>query len=266
MPGRSTSTSPVTVQTNSDSADAPLAASAKALASARIPAATVARLPLYHRVLDRLAANGVSTVSSEALAAAVGVTSAMIRKDLSYLGSYGTRGVGYDVSYLGYQITHALGLTQDWPVAIVGVGNLGRALAHYGGLGNRGFRVVALLDVDDAVIGTDISTGAGLVRVRHLDDLEIVIGQTGARLGVVAVPADVAQAVADRLVDAGIRSILNFAPTVLSVPKGADVRRVDLAVELQILAFHEQRRNDLADDLAAAELVADLHGNEVASA
>jgi redox-sensing transcriptional repressor len=260
MPGRSTSTSPVTVQTNSDSADAPLAASAKALASARIPAATVARLPLYHRVLDRLAANGVSTVSSEALAAAVGVTSAMIRKDLSYLGSYGTRGVGYDVSYLGYQIT------QDWPVAIVGVGNLGRALAHYGGLGNRGFRVVALLDVDDAVIGTDISTGAGLVRVRHLDDLEIVIGQTGARLGVVAVPADVAQAVADRLVDAGIRSILNFAPTVLSVPKGADVRRVDLAVELQILAFHEQRRNDLADDLAAAELVADLHGPEVASA
>jgi redox-sensing transcriptional repressor len=231
----------VTLQTNSDSA------------RPRIPGATVARLPLYHRVLDRLAASGVDTVSSDELAAAVGVTSAMIRKDLSYLGSYGTRGVGYDVQYLGYQITHALGLTQDWPVAIVGVGNLGRALAHYGGLGNRGFRVVALFDVDPEVVGTELTTASGPVLVHHLDNLETVVVRTEARLGVVAVPAEFAQSVADRLVDAGVRSILNFAPTVLAVPATAEVRRVDLAVELQILAFHEQRRVDQNVDLANVE-------------
>jgi redox-sensing transcriptional repressor len=245
----------VTLQTNSDSA------------RAKIPGATVARLPLYHRVLDRLAANGVDTVSSDALAAAVGVTSAMIRKDLSYLGSYGTRGVGYDVSYLGYQITHALGLTQDWPVAIIGVGNLGRALAHYGGLGHRGFRVVALFDVDPSIVGTELATASGPVLVHHLDNLESVIVSTNARLGVVAVPAEVAQSVADRLVGAGIRSILNFAPTVLAVPASADVRRVDLAVELQILAFHEQRRSDVAVDIdSELESPVELLTGEVASA
>lgn len=197
----------------------------------------------------------------------------MIRKDLSYLGSYGTRGVGYDVSYLGYQITHALGLTQDWPVAIVGVGNLGRALAHYAGLGSRGFRVVALFDVDPAVVGTQVSTEAGPVVVDHLDDLETITIKTGARLGVVAVPAEYAQQVADRLVHAGVRSILNFAPTVLVVPPSTQVRRVDLAVELQILAFHEQRRSDQSVDdlgnvesLPVAPLTRDGHSEQVVSA
>ncbi len=115
-----------------------------------IPEATVARLPLYHRILTAMSEHGVATVSSEDLAAAAGVTSAKLRKDLSHLGSYGTRGVGYDVAFLLYQIARQLGLTQDWPVVIVGLGNLGHALANYGGFSSRGFRVVGLVDADSA--------------------------------------------------------------------------------------------------------------------
>src|SRR5580658_9152066 len=122
-----------------------------------IPDATVARLPVYLRALYALADHGVATVSSEELAAATGVNSAKLRKDLSHLGSYGTRGVGYDVEYLVYQVSRELGLTQDWPVVIVGAGNLGRALANYGGFASRGFRIAALLDCDPAVVGTVIA-------------------------------------------------------------------------------------------------------------
>jgi len=121
-----------------------------------IPEATVARLPVYHRVLTELQASKVSTVSSGELAVESGVNSAKLRKDLSYLGSYGTRGVGYDVEFLVYQIARELGLTQDWPVVIVGIGNLGRALANYGGFASRGFRVVGLLDCDDRTIGQQV--------------------------------------------------------------------------------------------------------------
>jgi len=203
-----------------------------------IPDATVARLPVYHRVLTTLADRGVRTVSSEELAGAAGVNSAKLRKDLSHLGSYGTRGVGYDVEYLVYQIARELGLTQDWPVVIVGVGNLGHALAGYGGFASRGFRVVGLVDADPARDGEQV----GELRIVALDGLEDLVERTGAQIGVVATPADAAQAVCDRLVAAGITSVLNFAPTVLSVPDDVDVRKVDLAVELQILAFHEQRK------------------------
>src|ERR1700754_2973397 len=128
--------------------------SARTTDSARdIPEATVARLPVYLRALTTLADDGTSTCSSEELAAAAGVNSAKLRKDLSYLGSYGTRGVGYDVDYLVYQISRELGLTQDWPVVIVGIGNLGHALANYGGFASRGFRVAALIDADPSVTG-----------------------------------------------------------------------------------------------------------------
>src|ERR1700734_3361434 len=136
-----------------------------------IPEATVARLPIYLRALYALADRGIATVSSEELAAAAGVNSAKLRKDLSHLGSYGTRGVGYDVDYLVYQVSRELGLTQDWPVAIVGLGNLGRALANYGGFASRGFRIAALLDSGSAVVGTRI---AGLA-VQHSDEMEAVI-------------------------------------------------------------------------------------------
>ena len=219
-----------------------------------IPDATVARLPVYLRALAVLAADGVDTVSSEALAATAGVGSAKLRKDLSHLGSYGTRGVGYDVEYLIYQISRELGLTQDWRVVIVGVGNLGHALANYGGFASRGFTVTALLDADERRIGEHI---AGLF-VRSVDELEQVVRDHGVQIGVVATPADSAQDVCDRLVAAGITSVLNFAPCVLDVPGHVMVRKVDLSTELQILAFHEQRR--VATRLAAvttADAVAD---------
>jgi redox-sensing transcriptional repressor len=203
-----------------------------------IPEATVARLPVYLRALHGLAERGVATVSSEELATAAGVNSAKLRKDLSHLGSYGTRGVGYEVEYLVYQISRELGLTQDWAVAIVGIGNLGRALAGYGGFASRGFRMAALLDAEPEIVGEPIS---GLV-VEHIDDLETVIKDNGVSIAVLAVPATAAQAVCDRVVASGVTSILNFAPVVLSVPDGVDVRKVDLSIELQILAFHEQRK------------------------
>jgi redox-sensing transcriptional repressor len=203
-----------------------------------IPEATVARLPLYLRALTALSERSVPTVSSEELAAAAGVNSAKLRKDFSYLGSYGTRGVGYDVEYLVYQISRELGLTQDWPVVIVGIGNLGAALANYGGFASRGFRVAALIDADPAMAGKPV---AG-IPVQHTDELEKIIKDNGVSIGVIATPAGAAQQVCDRLVAAGVTSILNFAPTVLSVPDGVDVRKVDLSIELQILAFHEQRK------------------------
>ncbi len=138
-----------------------------------IPEATIARLPLYLRALYALADRDIASVSSEELAAAAGVNSAKLRKDLSHLGSYGTRGVGYDVDYLIYQVSRELGLTQDWPVVIVGAGNLGQALANYGGFASRGFRVAALLDSDPAVVGTVIAGH----RVRSADDMERVVGR-----------------------------------------------------------------------------------------
>jgi len=203
-----------------------------------IPDATVARLPIYLRALTTLAEEGVATVSSEELATAAGVGSAKLRKDLSHLGSYGTRGVGYDVEYLVYQISRELGLTQDWRVVIVGIGNLGHALANYGGFASRGFTVVALLDASERMVGEQV----GGMAVRSVRDLEQVVREGDAHIGVVATPAAAAQDVCDRLVAAGVTSVLNFAPCVLEVPDGVMVRKVDLSTELQILAFHEQRR------------------------
>lgn len=217
-----------------------------------IPDATVARLPVYHRVLAALQEDGVATVSSEELAQACGVTSAKLRKDLSHLGSYGTRGVGYDVEFLSYQIARELGITQPWGVVLIGVGNLGRALVSYRGFASRGFRIVGLIDTHPDVVGSAIAIGDDVHRVRALEDLRDVVRLGNASIGVIATPADAAQEVCDRLVDAGITSILNFAPVVLTVPAGVEVRKVDLAVELQILAFHEQRRSDMLPEVMNA--------------
>ena len=203
-----------------------------------IPEATVARLPIYLRALISLSERGIATCSSEELATAAGVNSAKLRKDLSYLGSYGTRGVGYDVEYLRYQIAREIGVTQDWPVVIVGIGNLGHALANYSGFSSRGFRIVALLDADPQRQGEDVS-GLG---IRPFDDIDALAAEHGVAIGVIATPAAAAQDVCNRLVAAGVTSILNFAPAVLSVPDGVDVRKVDLSIELQILAYHEQRK------------------------
>ena len=203
----------------------------------RIPEATVARLPVYLRCLVDMSERGTHRVSSDQLADAAGVNSAKVRKDLSYLGSYGTRGVGYDVEYLIYQVRRELGLEQDWAVAIVGVGNLGHALANYRGFAERGFRVIALLDGDSRVVGEEVSGQ----RVRPMTDLPALVADDGLAIGVIATPSEGAQQACDDLVAAGVRSVLNFAPAVLAVPDGVVVRKVDLSTELQILAFHGQK-------------------------
>jgi redox-sensing transcriptional repressor len=208
-----------------------------------IPDATVARLPQYLRALRDLAQRGVISVSSEELATVAGVRSAKLRRDLSHLGSYGVRGVGYGVEMLAHEISRVLGLAQEWPVAIVGLGNLGHALAAYLARATRGFQIVALLDRDPDVIGQKI---AGMI-VASVDDLERIVAERGVSIGVIATPAAAAQEVCDRFVAVGVGSVLNFAPCVLSVPEGVDVRKVDLSTELQILAFHEQRKAPLAE-------------------
>ncbi|TAM86720.1 MAG: redox-sensing transcriptional repressor Rex [Jatrophihabitans sp.] len=219
-----------------------------------VPEATVARLATYLRVLGALAgaegaggavsvAGVAATISSDELAAAAGVNSAKLRKDLSYLGSYGIRGVGYDVATLTEQIARTLGIASHRSVALVGVGNLGQALAGYDGFASRGFRIAALFDADTARIGTLIR---GLP-VRHVDELEQVVADLQISIAVLAIPAAAAQAVCDRVVAAGVTSILNFAPVVLSVPDSVDLRKVDLAAELQILSFHESRKSALAN-------------------
>jgi redox-sensing transcriptional repressor len=204
----------------------------------RVPDATVARLATYLRVLGTLADRSVNTVSSEELAVAAGVNSAKLRKDLSYLGSYGIRGVGYDVTTLTEQISRTLGLTVHRSVVLIGVGNLGQALAGYAGFATRGFRIAALLDADPARIGAQIR---GLP-VQDIADLDDIVAEHGITIGVLAVPATVAQDVCNRLVRAGVTSILNFAPVVVSVPPHVHLRKVDLAAELQILSFHETRK------------------------
>jgi redox-sensing transcriptional repressor len=203
-----------------------------------IPEATVGRLPVYLRALVDMAEQGTTTISSETLAEAAGVNSAKVRKDLSHLGSYGTRGVGYDVAYLIHQVRRELGLTQHWPVLIAGIGNLGHALANYRGFSERGFEVVALLDSDRRKVGERV----GGLTVRHIEELDQIVGEHEVAIGVVATPATAAQEVADRMVRAGVRSILNFAPAVIAVPPSVSVRKVDLSIELQILAFYEQRK------------------------
>lgn len=202
----------------------------------RIPEATVARLPLYRRGLLDLAARRIATVSSEQLAELAGVNAAKVRKDLSYLGSYGTRGVGYEVRVLLYEIERKLGLTNVSPVVIVGLGNLGQALANYGGFRDRGFPIVALVDADPNKVGMDI----GGTTVRPVDELPDLVRDLGLAVGIIATPARAAQDVADQLVAAGVRSILNFAPVVITVPDHVPLRKVDLATELQILSFYQQ--------------------------
>lgn len=206
------------------------------VARRRIPEATVNRLPLYLRVLGEAVAHS-ETMSSEELANRAGVNAAQVRKDLSFLGSYGTRGVGYDVDYLLRQISRQLGLEDDQRVAIVGAGNLGQALASYGGFPSRGFHVVAAFDADPAKIGTVVGTAV----VEAVSELADVVRGKKVDIAVITTPAPAAQAVADTLVEAGVACILNFAPTTVVVPDHVALRQVDLGIELQILSFYRQR-------------------------
>lgn len=232
-------------KTEARSLDAVDSLTADSAAPREIPDATVARLPIYLRALSTLTESGQETVSSSDLAKVAGVNSAKLRKDLSYLGSYGTRGVGYEVGYLFRQISTAIGLSQDWRVVIIGMGNLGKALSAYAGFATRGFRVVGLFDADPMVIGEEFNQ----LIVQDISKLERVIEQTGASIAVLTVPSHAAQGICDRVVTSGIGSILNFAPCVLNVPDSVQLRKVDLATELQILAFHANRTEEGHDVL-----------------
>lgn len=198
-----------------------------------IPSATIARLPRYLRCLSDMAAT-VGQCSSDQLAEASGGTAAQVRKDLSYLGSQGTRGVGYDIEGLMASIREVLGMTRTHPVVIVGAGNLGTAITNYKGFANWGFEIAAIVDADEAKIGRAVD---GLT-VQPASRLEAIIEAEDVSIGIIATPPTAAQTVADRLVAAGVRSILNLAPIILKVPDDVSVRRVDLSTELGILAHH----------------------------
>lgn len=189
------------------------------------------RLPVYLRALLE---TGAGTVSSEELASKAGVNAAQLRKDLSLLGSYGTRGVGYDVGYLTLQIRRELGLTVDRRVAIVGVGNLGSALAGYRGFADRGFPVVAAFDANPCKVRTTVSS----VEVYPMAELKETVGALRVAVAILTTPAHAAQGAANAVVDAGVTSILNFAPVKLDLPEGVSLRQVDLGVELQVLSFY----------------------------
>jgi len=203
----------------------------------RVPEQTINRLPIYLRCLVQAASLNMPVINSLGLAQMAGTNAAQVRKDLSYLGELGTRGIGYDVEALIAHISGELGLTASRRVAIVGFGRLGGSLLGYSGFSERGFDIVAVFDADPAKIGTSV----GGVRVRSIDELESGLAEEAIEIVLLTTPADVAQAVADRVVAAGVCAILNFAPVTLDVPDGVKVRPVDLSVELQVLSFHLAR-------------------------
>lgn len=199
----------------------------------RIADSTVRRLSLYLRYLEAAGESGQQTISSGDLARFGATTSAQVRKDLSFFGSFGKRGLGYSVAELTTSLREILGLEQEWPVIIVGAGKIGTALAQYHGFRDRGFRVVAVYDRDPRKIGTKWDS----LTVRDIDSLESDAPETKARIAVIATPAAQAQAVADHLAHAGIRAILNFAPAQIRVPAEVLVRNVNMALELEGLSF-----------------------------
>lgn len=204
-----------------------------------LPDATIARLPQYLRCLSQLENTGVETVHSADLASDVGVSGAVVRRDLSYVGSYGTRGVGYPVSQLRQKVTSALGLATEHKLVVVGIGHMGRALAGYSGFCERELRVAGLFDIDPDLIGTKAGNPhVGMVEIQPLADLADFVRSNAVRIAVIATPAAAAQDVADVLTNAGVTSILNLSATHLAVPDGVVVRPVDLATEIQILAVH----------------------------
>jgi redox-sensing transcriptional repressor len=198
-----------------------------------VPKAVVSRLSLYLRQLQHEVRDGQETISSKELGRVLAFTDAQVRKDLAYFGHFGYPGIGYRCDELIVAIKKILGTDQQWPVALIGVGNLGRALLGYKGFSQRGFRIVAAFDSDPAIIGSSIEG----VPIYHLDSLPEVARENRIRLGMVAVPGGAAQSVADRLVAVGVEGILNFAPVTITVPEGVSQVGVDLAIELEQLTF-----------------------------
>jgi redox-sensing transcriptional repressor len=213
----------------------------------RIPEATVVRLPVYQRILSELVRTNVTTVSSEQLASLAAVNAAKVRKDLSFLGSLGTRGSGYDPAFLISRIEQALGVDRIWPIAMVGIGNLGRALTNSEGFASRGFNVTALFDIDPDIIGEEIK---GL-KVRHMSEIATLRSTERPAIGVITTPGWAAQEVADLLVQVGVTSLLNFAPRVITVPGYVHLRYVDLSIELQVLGFYRSRQDEPRPEVMA---------------
>ena len=201
--------------------------------SKKIPDIVIRRLPLYLRTLARMAAEGKEITSSDQLAEQLRISSALIRKDLSYFGEFGKQGTGYQIRFLQEQLQRILKVDREWEVALVGAGNLGRALAHYKGFYNRGFCIVAVYDNDPAKIGRRL----GSLKVQNASDLGFVRAR-GLKIAMLAVPADHAQAVADQLVEAGIRAVLSYAPIHLTVPDGVYVQYIDPVVHLQRMTYY----------------------------
>jgi redox-sensing transcriptional repressor len=205
---------------------------------------------VYQRILLELVRSGTATVSSEQLADMARVNASKVRKDLSFLGSFGTRGSGYDTGFLLAHIDRELGLESDWPMVIVGMGNLGRALARSQGFSSHGFRVAGLFDVAPELVGTEV---AGRT-VHHIDDFEADATADPPSIGVIATPAAAAQDVVDRMVRAGVGSVLNFAPRVLRVPSHVLLRYVDLSIELQVMSFYLSHRDHPGSAAASSPL------------
>jgi redox-sensing transcriptional repressor len=199
----------------------------------RISDSTIHRLSVYYRLLSNLEKQEVETVSSAELAELEDLTPAQVRKDLSFFGSFGTRGLGYPVSDLKQKIAQILGIDREWKVGLVGVGNVGSALVRYKEFARQGFSVVALFDSDQRKIGSE-HLG---VAVSDVSDMEIIIRDRGVEMMIIAVPSSAAQAVAERIVSTGVRAILNFAPINLKVPEDVFVRSENMSIELEYLSF-----------------------------
>lgn len=200
----------------------------------RVPEATITRISVYSRFLERLDRRGVVTVSSGEIAYGVGVSPAQVRKDLAYFGEFGTRGVGYNVKDLMRYTLKILGLDEPWPLVLVGAGNLGYALCTYKGFNDRGFSIIGVFDNDLTKIGKKIID----LEVHPLEKLPEIVARHKVKVGIIAVPPRGAQDVADMMVKNGMHGILNFAPVALSVPDDVEVRNVDLSVKLEILTFN----------------------------
>jgi redox-sensing transcriptional repressor len=201
----------------------------------------VRRLPIYARTLNYLLAEGARSVSSQELGERINVTAAQIRKDLSWFGEFGKQGIGYDVEKLLGHINRILGLTRTWPIVLVGFGHLGQAIARYEGFREKGLHIVGLFDNDPAKLGMSV----GELRVRGENDIAEVVKQKNVKLAIVAVPASKAQEVVDRLVAAGVRAILNYAPIIVQVPEGVWVRHIDPVSLLHSMTYYIAR--EMAD-------------------
>ena len=208
------------------------------MTEAPVPDIVISRLPWYLQTLNQMAKEGLQTVSSKMLAERLGSTAAQIRKDLSYFGGFGKQGTGYSIYFLIEQLQKILNLDRVWQVAVVGAGNLGRALTQYQGFASRGVEIVLLFDIDPNSIGAQV----GSVMVQHVDSLETEITRHGVKMAILTVPGSVAQEITDRLVDAGIEAILNYAPVTLMVPEHVHVQHIDPVLHLQRMMYYLDER------------------------